>query len=147
MTSWPQVTPSSALLQWVAPEGHTRLKAFNIHLKSNDSKVIPFYTLQPLLTATLISQSLQVKRDVAVKHLPSTSLPSFLLDQLPSATEFVITIRCVCVFDTLKTLSEVEQVVVRTVPEPPSGLVLEGRTTNSLTVRWDLPGVTQQTHR
>ena len=82
-----------------------------------------------------------------MKHLPSTSLPSFLLDQLPSATEFIVTIQCVCVFDTLKTLSEVEQVVVRTVPEPPTGLVLEGRTTNSLTVKWDNPGVTLQTHR
>ena len=39
-----QVTASSALLQWIAPEGHTRLKAFNIHLHSNDSKVILFYT-------------------------------------------------------------------------------------------------------
>ena len=37
-----KVSTTSAVLQWTNPENHTRLKAFNLHIQSQDGKVSLF---------------------------------------------------------------------------------------------------------
>ena len=83
----------------------------------------------------------QVKRDLAVKHQIGSTVTTFLLDSLPSATSFNVAVRSVCVFETLKTMSEAETVVFQTRPESPLNLTLESRSRNSLTVKWENPGM------
>ena len=85
----------------------------------------------------------QVKRDLAVKHQIGSTITTFLLDSLPSATSFNVAVRSVCVFETLKTMSEAETVVFQTRPESPlkSPEDLESRSPNSLTVKWENPGM------
>ena len=86
----------------------------------------------------------QVKRDLAVKHQGGSSVTNFLLDSLPSATSFTVSVSSVCVFETLKTISDAETIVFQTRPEPPSNLTLEARSPNSLTVKWENPALSGQ---
>ena len=51
----------------------------------------------------------------------------FSLENIPSATEFTLSITTVCVFDNLKTISEEEKVAFMTLPFPPKNLELESR--------------------
>ena len=85
-----------------------------------------------------------MKRDLAVKHQIGSTVTTFLLDSLPSATSFNVAVRSVCVFETLKTMSEAEIVVFQTRPESPQNLTLESRSPNSLTVKWENPGTSSQ---
>ena len=96
-------------------------------------------------------------------HQSSKPVGSFQVDSLPSGTEFKVTIKTVCVFETLKTMSEVETVVFQTLPgkaelrydspletlfpDPPTNLVLENRTATSFSVKWDAPVITHFNHR
>ena len=84
---------------------------------------------------------LQVKRDLAVKHQAGSSVTNFLLDSLPASTNVTVSVSSVCVFETLKTVSDAETIVFQTRPEPPSNLTLEARSPNSLTVKWENPSV------
>ena len=64
---------------------------------------------------------------MAVKHSSSVPVNSFLLENLPSATEFTITVTTVCVFEKLKSLSEEEKISFITLPFPPRNLELDNR--------------------
>jgi len=123
--NYDKVTTNSALLQWVPPQGHKRLKAFNIEIKSYDGKV---------------------NRPLAVK-LQSEPVNSFLIERIPSGTEFTVNITTVCVFETLQSVSEMKTLMFYTCPESPTNLTLENRHTNSFTVKWEAPSIMQSTHR
>ena len=126
------------MLQWVNPEAHKRLKAFSLHIQSADGKVgLPCLSLKQLWGR-------QVKRDLALKHQGGSAVTTFLLDSLPSATSFTVSVSSVCVFETLKTMSDAETIVFQTRPEPPSNLNLEARSPNSLTVKWENPALSGQ---
>jgi len=64
---------------------------------------------------------------LAVKHKSGTPVNSFLFENLPSATEFNVTITTVCVYEKLKTISEEEKISFITIPLPPRNLELESR--------------------
>eukprot|EP00092_Neocalanus_flemingeri_P032028 GFUD01034810.1.p1 GENE.GFUD01034810.1~~GFUD01034810.1.p1 ORF type:complete len:905 (+),score=215.05 GFUD01034810.1:108-2822(+) len=120
------IATTTATVKWVAPEGHKRLRAFNLSISSIDNKI---------------------KRELAVKHNSEKTVNSFQFDNILQGTEYSVTINSVCVFETLKTTSDEKLLTFCTLPEAPSNLVLESRFPNSLTVKWDSPSVTQATHR
>ena len=62
-----------------------------------------------------------------MKHSPNIPVNSFLLENLPSANEFSVTLTTVCVFEKLKTLSDEEKISFVTLPLPPRNLELESR--------------------
>ena len=58
----------------------------------------------------------QVKKDLAVKHQADATLGTFLLTSIPSGTEYTVSITAVCVFETLKTLSDTKKMTFSTRP-------------------------------
>ena len=74
-----------------------------------------------------------------MKHNTETAINSFLVSNLFPATSYTIEITCVCVFEILETLSDIEATRFSTRPEPPSSLSLESRYPNSFTVKWEPP--------
>lgn len=122
---------TKATIKWTRPDSHhTRLRGFNFVINSNDSKYKRDFT--QFLNADKIIQTHE-------------------FCDLQPATEYRVAIRAVCLFEKLKTKSEEEQLTFLTVPEPPSGLSLESRYPNSLTVRWSpaplVPGLAAHRHR
>ena len=81
------VTSNAGVLRWVAPEGHKRLRAFNILLVSHDTKI---------------------NRELAVKHNPDTAVNSFFVKNILPGAQYTVTITSVCVFEILKSESEPE---------------------------------------
>ena len=120
------VTATAGVITWVAPEGHKRLKAFNILLVSHDQKL---------------------RRELAVKHNPDTAVNTFLVNNIIPATLYSVKITSVCVFEILKTVSDEETVKFSTLPESPTNLHLDTRSPNNLTVKWDPPTSTYSSHR
>ena len=100
------VTSNSGVVRWVAPEGHKRLRAFNILLVSHDMKI---------------------NRELAVKHNPDTAVNSFFVKNILPSTHYNVTITSVCVFEILNSESEKETIKFSTLPEQPSNLSLETR--------------------
>ena len=90
----------------MAPEGHKRLRAFNILLVSHDTKI---------------------NRELAVKHNPDTAVNSFFVKNILPGAHYTVTITSVCVFEILKSESEPEMIKFSTLPEQPSNLSLETR--------------------
>lgn len=119
-----EVTTSTATVGWLAPEAHSKLKAFNLILSSSDHK-----------------------REMAVKKMPDTIVISFDLDDLEPATEYCLKVRTVCVFKHLKTMSEPREIKFRTKPEPPTNLTMDTRFPNSFTISWDPTMVAATNHR
>ena len=120
------ISTTKAIVKWVAPEGHKRLRAFNLNITSMDNKI---------------------KRELAVKHKVDKAVNFFQVENILQGTEYSVTITSVCVFETLKTTSDEKKLTFTTLPEAPSNLVLESRFPNSLTVKWDSPSLTQTTHK
>ena len=88
-----------------------------------------------------------LQRELAVKHNTESVINSFLVSNIFPATCYSLTISCVCIFETLKTVSVEESLQFSTRPDPPVNLSLEGKSPNSLTVKWD-PSPSQLTsHR
>ena len=121
-----EVTPTNATLKWVAPEGHKRLRAFRILISSFDNKI---------------------KRELAVKHNADKVVNSFLMDDLTQATSYTVIIKSVCVFESLKTISDEEKLAFSSLPKPPTNLTLENRQPNSLTIKWEPPLQAQASHK
>ena len=120
------IETTKATVKWVAPEGHKRLRAFNLLIESMDNKI---------------------KRELAVTHKVDKTFNSFLFENITQGTGFTVSIKSVCVFETLRTTSDEKKLTFCTLPEAPSNLVLESRFPNSLTVKWDSPSLTQTTHK
>ena len=80
-------------------------------------------------------------------HKPDKTLKAFQFENLSQGTAFTTTIKSVCVFEGLKTMSEEKTLTFCTLPEAPTNLVLDSRFPNSLTVKWDTPTVTQLLHK
>ena len=120
------IETTKASVKWVASEGQKRLRAFNLQLESKDNKI---------------------KRKLAVTHKVDKTFNSFQFENITQGTGFTVTIKSVCVFETLRTTSDEKKLTFCTLPEAPSNLVLESRFPNSLTVKWDSPSLTQTTHR
>ena len=120
------IETTKATVKWVAPEGHKRLRAFNLLIESMDNKI---------------------KRELAVTHKVDKTFNSFLFENITQGSGFTVTIKSVCVFETLRTTSDEKKLTFCTLPEAPSNLVLESRFPNSLTVKWDSPSLTQTTHK
>jgi hypothetical protein len=78
----------------------------------------------------VLVQDNKSRRELAVKHSPNIPVNSFLLENLPSANEFTVTVTTVCVFEKLKTLSDEEKISFVTLPLPPRNLELESRYEN-----------------
>ena len=57
-----------------------------------------------------------MKKELAVKHQADAPLGTFLLTSIPSGTEYTVSITAVCVFETLKTLSETKEMTFSTRP-------------------------------
>ena len=68
-------------LTWVVPGGHKRLRAFRLMVNTSDGSV---------------------RREMAVKHNPDKVVTNFQVDNIPSASVFTVTIKTVCVFETLR---------------------------------------------
>ena len=75
------VKSHGATVTWVVPPGHKRLRAFRLMIVSTDGSV---------------------KREMAVKHREDKVVSSFTVDNIPSASVFTVTIKTVCVFETLR---------------------------------------------
>ena len=125
------VTATAAVLRWVGPDtgagaGHKRLRAYNIHLVSADQKL---------------------RRELAVSHSADTAVNTFLMTALSPGSRYTATITCVCVFETLKTESEEQSLRFSTLPEPPTNLVLDTRSTNNFTVKWDASPTSSASHK
>ena len=112
-----EVTTEEATLTWIVPVGHRKLRAFRIQMSSSDGEVM---------------------RELAVRHLPDKALNSFLLDALSPATSYQASIKTVCVFENLRTVSDEKSLWLVTLPLPPSNLSLENSSPTSLTVKWEL---------
>ena len=111
------ITSNSVLIKWVAPEENHNLRAYNLTISmSGDEKR---------------------KRRVTVMNNKDNLLYSFEFESMQSMTEYTITICTVCLFESMKTESEEEIISVWTLPEAPTNLVLENRSPNSFTVKWD----------
>ena len=121
-----EVSSNSATLKWVAPEGHKRLRAFRIIISSVDNKI---------------------KRELAVKHNADKAVNSFSIDDITQATAYKVIIKSVCVFESLKTISDEEQLTFCTLPKAPTNLTLENSSPNSLTIKWESPLLAQAGHR
>ena len=85
----------------------------------------------------------KIKKELAVKHNPEKAVNSFLVDSITQATSYTVTIKSVCVFETLKTISDEELLSFCTLPEPPTNLSLDSRSPNSMTIKWDSPSAAQ----
>lgn len=72
-----------------------------------------------------------------MKHNTESVINSFLVSNIFPATSYSLTISCVCIFETLETVSEEESLKFSTRPEPPINLSLDSKSPNSLTVKWD----------
>ena len=120
------VKATAGVVTWVAPEGHKRLRAFNILVVSHDQKL---------------------KREMAVKHNADTAVNSFLLNNIIPGTSYTVTITSVCVFEILKTVSEEQSIRFSTLPEAPTNLILDNRSPNNFTVKWDPPSSTYTSHK
>ena len=126
MLSVDDIQVDRAKIKWLAPEGHPHLRAFNIACASRDNKF---------------------RRDLAVKVDSSSNdvsdggagFNSYIFENLPSETEFTVSIASVCVLDNHKSMSRREKITFVTLPRPPKSLELEGRFCNSLTVSWEPP--------
>jgi len=113
------VDTNSAIVNWLKPEkNHSRLKAFNFIVTSSDGKY---------------------KGEFAVKNNADKTMETYKFLDIPSATEYTATIKTVCVFEHMRTVSEEVPLIFCTLPEPPTNLSLEARFPNSLTVKWDPP--------
>jgi len=112
-----QVDPTSmdctqAVVKWLKPiQNHSKLRAFNLILASNDGK----YKVEAAAMTT-------------DKHLQE-----YKFDNLSPAMEYTLSVRTVCVQDMLRTVSDEEQIIFATLPEPPTNLSLKSRFPNSLT--------------
>lgn len=76
------VKAHGATVTWVVPPGHKRLRAFRLMIVSSDGG--------------------PVKREMAVKHNADKVVSTFTVDNIPSASVFTVTIKTVCVFETLR---------------------------------------------
>lgn len=76
------VKAHEAMVTWVVPPGHKRLRAFRLMIVSTDGG--------------------PVKREMAVKHNADKVVSTFTVDNIPSASLFTVTIKTVCVFETLR---------------------------------------------
>ena len=113
---------NSAVVKWLKPDkNHSKLRAFNFIVTSNDGKY---------------------KGEFAVKNNTDKSMESYKFVNMPPATEYTVSIKTVCVFEILRTVSEEEQMTFSTKPEAPTNLSLEARFPNSLTIKWDPAPVT-----
>ena len=121
-----EVGPNRATLKWVAPDGNKRLRAFRILVTSFDNKMT---------------------KEMAVKPDVKKSVNSFLLEDLIQATFYTITIKSVCVFETLKTISDEEKFSFSSLPNSPTNLCLDSSSPNSLTLKWDCPLQAQASHK
>ena len=102
-----KVETSNAVVSWLKPEkNHSRLKAFNFIVTSSDGKY---------------------KGEFAVKNNADKTVETFKFVDLESATEYTATIKTVCVFEHLRTVSEEVPLTFCTLPEPPTNLSLEAR--------------------
>lgn len=120
------VTCTAGVIRWVAPEGHKRLRAFNILIASYDQKL---------------------QRELAVKHSADTVVNSFLINNIVPGTQYTVSITAVCVFEVLKTVSDVESIQFSTLPEAPTNLTLDTRSPNNFTVKWDHPSSSYTSHK
>ena len=105
---------------------HKRLRAFNILITSHDQKLT---------------------RELAVKHNAETAVNSFLINNIVPGTCFTVSITAVCVFEVLKTVSDVESIQFSTLPEAPTNLNLDTRSPNNFTVKWDHPSSSYTSHK
>ena len=110
------VTSSQATLKWVVPEGHRRLRAFRLLVSSSDG---------------------EVSRELAVRLLPDKMINSFPLDGLNPATTFQASVKTVCVFENLRTISDEKCVTFVSLPEAVRRVALESSSPSSLTVSWE----------
>lgn len=102
-----KVETNNAVVSWLRPEkNHSRLKAFNFIVTSSDGKY---------------------KGEFAVKNNADKTVETFKFVDLESATEYTATIKTVCVFEHLRTVSEEVPLTFCTLPEPPTNLSLEAR--------------------
>jgi len=115
-----------ANVKWIAPEGHKRLRAYNLQIVSTDNKI---------------------NRELAVTHKADKTFNSFQFENITDGTAYTVTIKSVCVFETLRTTSDEKKLTFCTLPESPANLVLESRFPNSLTIKWDPPASTHAAHK
>jgi hypothetical protein len=113
-------------LKWVAPKGHKPLRAFRILIGSFDNKI---------------------KRELAVKHNADRVVNSFLIDDLAQTTSYTVVMKSICVFESLKTISDEEKLTFSSLPKPPTNLTLENCQPNSLTIKWEPPLQAQASHK
>jgi len=121
-----EIGTDRCLVKWLAPEGHSKIKAFNINWTTKDGKD---------------------SQEFATKAQSDSLVNTFQMEDIPSATEFSFSITTVCVFDKMKTVSDEEKVEFITLPHPPRNLELENRLTNSFQVKWDGSGETVASHK
>ncbi|XP_023334449.1 uncharacterized protein LOC111705966 isoform X2 [Eurytemora carolleeae] len=121
-----EINTDNITVRWVAPVGHSRLKAYKLTCQSKD---------------------LSFLRELSVKHRSEIPVNSFKFENLPPATELSVIISSVCVIDNLQSASEEAKIHFITLPLPPRSLELESRLTNSFIVKWEAPKVTFSAHR
>ncbi|XP_023323607.1 uncharacterized protein LOC111697737 isoform X2 [Eurytemora carolleeae] len=121
-----EICTDNVTVSWVALEGHSRLKAYNLTCQSKDNKF---------------------QRELSVKHKSSSQVNSFQFENLPPATELSVIISTVCVYDNLKNTSDEERITFITLPLPPRNLELESRLTNSFVVKWEAQTGTTAVHK
>jgi hypothetical protein len=120
-----------ANIKWLAPDGHPHLRAFNINCTSRDNK------FRRDLVVKVDSNSNSNYNNLAIDG--GMGFNSYLFENLPSETEFTLSIASVCVLDNYKSMSRREKITFVTLPRPPKNLELQGRFCNSLTVSWEPP--------
>ena len=76
--------------------------------------------------------------ELAVRHQPDKILNSFVVESIRPATSYTASIKTVCVFENLRTISEEKTLTFVSLPEAPTNLSLGNSSPSSLTVRWDL---------
>ncbi len=104
------------IIKWNVPRRTLTLKAFNLSCISKDNKI---------------------SREFGIKMLNDSLLHSFSVDNLAPATEFTVSVTCLCIYEHLKTVSTKEEIQFITKPLPPQNLVLENQQCNSFTIKWE----------
>ena len=114
------VDSSSCKIHWLHPEKHhSCLKSYQIKIRSSDKKFS--HDVTPL------------------RHVKTWPIRHGMLQQ---AQDYDITVTTLCVRDQITTESEESKISFTTLPESIKNLKLESSTPNSLTVKWDIPIVT-----
>ena len=110
------VEVDKVVIKWNVPRRTLTLKAFNLSCISKDNKI---------------------SREFGIKMLNDSLLHSFTVDNLAPATEFNVSVTCLCIYEHLKTVSTKEEIQFITKPLPPQNLVLENQQCNSFTIKWE----------